>query len=72
LEDILPKKEVVIYKFVDDLYIPESVLHSTIQVLKNNGFPTKDPELLENAVVLGLGNINGKWYRKKDLPTEIT
>ena len=28
--------------------------------------------ILENAVVLGLRNINGKWYRKKDLPTEIT
>ena len=72
LEDILPKKEVVIYKFVDDLYIPESVLNSTIQVLKNNGFLTKEPELLKNAVVLGLGNINGKWYRKKHLATEST
>jgi hypothetical protein len=70
LETILPS-DVLIDKFVDDIYVPEHLLEHVREVLSKNNFPTKEPERLTDARVLGLKNTAGRWGRKDALPTEI-
>ena len=70
LEEILPK-DVLIDKFVDDLYIPEHLIDEVRSILSLNNFPTKEPEELSDTRVLGIQNSKGLWGRKEPVPSQI-
>jgi hypothetical protein len=61
--------------FRDDVFIPKEVLtdelrRTIIERLRENGFPTKDPEQVGGTSasrVLGLKVIGGRWFRKTEL-----
>ncbi|KAF4722770.1 hypothetical protein FOZ63_025105 [Perkinsus olseni] len=56
-------------KYLDDIILPASLVDSVRRTLLSNGFPTKPPEPLLSARVLGLQcSANGWWHRRGPVP----
>ena len=74
LSAILPKDSFpMLETYIDDNFLPVTVIDPVRDQLLEHGFETKQPEPLDEARVLGLQNHkDGTWTRKSDSPTLVT